>query len=202
MEHDVVEVPDLAEPIVGYRTWRLGYEFFLGVDELALLAVTSWGDWSSAVTCQNGADAIWQPGQNTAWCTGQGRTCREREALGDDAKCNQTNLPRTRCSCGFYAYKEVSWLRHMNTGQSCIHTHHPIWLPNGAQHMPLCYILGEVWMWGRVVEHERGYRSQYAAVKELYLPKEDANRRVGGTNTYEAYINRLAQLYQVPVMKF
>ena len=55
-----------------------------------------------------------------------------------------------RCTCGIYAYKTqqgAEW------GDNRPETDNHIW--------------GEVWLWGRVVEHEKGYRAQYAYPKSL-----------------------------------
>lgn len=38
------------------------------------------------------------------------------------------------------------------------------------------YVYGTVWMWGTVIEHERGYRSQYASIRSLdYAASEGIN---------------------------
>jgi hypothetical protein len=52
------------------------------------------------------------------------------------------------------------------------------------------YIMGAVYLWGEVIEHQEGYRAQYAYPKELWVSKEfDA-----------AMIVRLEETYGVPVV--
>lgn len=58
--------------------------------------------------------------------------------------------PRSDCTCGIYASKSLNDLRW--TG----YTHHGIH--------------GEVCLWGTVVEHERGWRAQFAYPKNLVVP--------------------------------
>lgn len=56
------------------------------------------------------------------------------------------------CTCGVYAAKaldRLSSIRFWNRG-----------------------IRGEAWLWGAVVEHERGWRAQFAYPKTLFLPAE------------------------------
>ncbi len=74
------------------------------------------------------------------------------------AKCGAGNAheahepPRADCTCGVYASKSREHLRL--TGYE----------PLG--------IRGEVHLWGTVVEHELGWRSQFAYPKTLYLPPD------------------------------
>jgi len=52
------------------------------------------------------------------------------------------------------------------------------------------HIMGEVYLWGEVIEHEEGYRAQFAYPKELWVKKDfDA-----------AMIVRLEETYGVPVI--
>ena len=71
--------------------------------------------------------------------------------------------PVQGCSCGIYAHK----------------TEDPI---NYAD----CW--GEVYMWGKVVDHETGYRSQYAYPKQLFV-----------TEKHATFIPILSGAYGVPV---
>ncbi len=58
--------------------------------------------------------------------------------------------PRSDCSCGIYASKSLDHLRQLGYTESRIH--------------------GEVCLWGTVVEHEGGWRAQFAYPKSLILP--------------------------------
>lgn len=72
-------------------------------------------------------------------------------------KCGE-ELPGERCSCGIYAFKKPAQV-----------------FADGYHQQDL---LGEVWLWGRVVEHERGWRAQYAAVKRLYFAKHHVMKKI------------------------
>ena len=62
---------------------------------------------------------------------------------------NVADLPCFTCSCGIYAAKRVEHLHQCRYGKFGVH--------------------GEVYLWGRVVEHERGWRAQFAYPKSLFL---------------------------------
>ena len=60
--------------------------------------------------------------------------------------------PQTNCTCGVYAAK----------------TFHDLCSVGYAK----CGIHGEVYLWGTVVEHELGWRAQFAYPKTLFLPPD------------------------------
>jgi hypothetical protein len=60
--------------------------------------------------------------------------------------------PQTDCTCGVYAAKSREHLRQFGYERHGIH--------------------GEVHLWGTVVEHEFGWRSQFAYPKALFLPPD------------------------------
>lgn len=68
------------------------------------------------------------------------------------AKCRTTDheAPVDHCSCGVYATKSYQHLQQI--------------IPVGA------FVHGEVYLWGTVVEHDAGYRAQFAYPKSLVLP--------------------------------
>jgi hypothetical protein len=62
-------------------------------------------------------------------------------------------MPIDNCQCGIYAFKTPYKLRKDNyLNQS---------------------LLGEVWLWGKVIEYTMGFRAEYAYPKALYLPSLD-----------------------------
>jgi hypothetical protein len=61
-------------------------------------------------------------------------------------------VPKADCRCGVYASKRLDSLRSM-----CFWD---------------CGVRGEVLLWGTVVEHEHGWRAQFAYPKTLYVPYE------------------------------
>ena len=71
-------------------------------------------------------------------------------APGAEQQHAEHEAPQLRCTCGVYAARSIQHLRtfgYMRFG-----------------------IYGEVWLWGTVVEHEQGWRAQYAYPKNFTLP--------------------------------
>ncbi len=60
--------------------------------------------------------------------------------------------PQTNCTCGVYAVKTLHHFRSAGYERYGIH--------------------GEVYLWGTVVEHELGWRAQFAYPKTLFLPSD------------------------------
>jgi len=58
--------------------------------------------------------------------------------------------PRSDCTCGVYAAKTLDHLRRIGYTQDRFQ--------------------GEVWLWGTVVEHEGGWRAQFAYPKTFFVP--------------------------------
>jgi len=80
--------------------------------------------------------------------------------------------PLAECGCGFYAFKTLPDLVE--------------WLENRESSI----ILGEVYLWGKVVDCQYGYRAQYAYPKRFY------------SNSYEyknAYNNSILALHEFNV---
>ncbi len=90
----------------------------------------------------------WSPGKPLAaacMASNRGTTAGRAEAAHD-----ANDAPREKCTCGVYASKS---LEHLHT--------------TGYERYGIC---GEVNLWGTVVEHEQGFRAQFAYPKNLYLP--------------------------------
>jgi hypothetical protein len=64
-------------------------------------------------------------------------------------KHNPADLPSLSCTCGVYAARTMEHLRQCGYRKRAVH--------------------GEVFLWGTVVEHERGWRGQFAYPKTLFL---------------------------------
>jgi preprotein translocase subunit YajC len=62
---------------------------------------------------------------------------------------NPAELPSFGCTCGVYAARTMEHLRQCGYRKLGVH--------------------GEVYIWGTVVEHERGWRAQFAYPKTLFL---------------------------------
>jgi hypothetical protein len=94
------------------------------------------------------------------------------------ARCSQVGLlhdaraPVWDCSCGFYAYKAESSL-------------------SASEYLTVSRGLtvgGRVAFWGRVVDHEIGYRAEHAYPQVLYLR---------GEPRYDEVVKRLADRYAI-----
>ena len=73
-------------------------------------------------------------------------------ADGKAAPLDGHEAPQDGCSCGVYAAKDFTYLR--NSGYADFGVH------------------GEVYLWGKVVEHRFGWRAQYAYPKSVVLPPD------------------------------
>jgi hypothetical protein len=60
------------------------------------------------------------------------------------------DVPKENCSCGIYAARDANHLEILHYAQQGI--------------------CGEVYLWGKVVEHEQGYRAQFAYPKNFVIP--------------------------------
>jgi hypothetical protein len=80
------------------------------------------------------------------------RASRWRRNAELETRMTPTSLRETDCTCGVYASKTREHLR--GTGYERLG------------------IRGEVHLWGTVVEHEFGYRSEFAYPKTLFLPPD------------------------------
>lgn len=121
----VSEIPDLIEPIVGWRCWRVYND-----GSLAALNAGSYGP------------EVWPPRE------AKQATCHKSTYLNPLAgRRDHTNGPRESCSCGYYAAKLLS----------------------KAQWPESNYAYGRVAMWGKVIEHEGGFRGEYAYPIEVII---------------------------------
>jgi len=90
----------------------------------------------------------WFPGKPLAAAC---RASNRRTTVGRAEAAHDANdAPQEKCRCGVYASKS---LEHLHT--------------TGYERYGIC---GEVNLWGTVVEHEQGFRAQFAYPQNLYLP--------------------------------
>lgn len=89
----------------------------------------------------------WVPGRRlSALC----RTDARRFISGMSRSTHDSDqLPHPNCTCGVYAAKTVERLRQCGYGRFGVY--------------------GEVYLWGTVVEHERGWRAEFAYPKSFVL---------------------------------
>lgn len=100
-----------------------------------------------------------------------GQTNDWKPKTAKPAKCsNGSNhrAPSRDCGCGYWSFKSMDQLTAALRSYSSS-----------------VVVVGEVEIWGRVIECENGYRSEFAYPKELWLLKPD--------------LDYLSQLYGVPV---
>ncbi len=112
-------------------------------EETCVFALTGWRRWVTPMFQElllSNNRTIWAPYEKLeAKCLASGF-----------AGLVNKNCAGIHCGCGIYAYKkqqDAEW------GENRPETDNHIW--------------GEVWLWGRVVEHQTGYRAQYAYPKSL-----------------------------------
>src|ERR1039458_8151982 len=92
----------------------------------------------------------WSPGKPLASAC---RASNRRTTVGRAEAAHDANdAPQEKCRCGVYASKS---LEHLHT--------------TGYERYGIC---GEVNLWGTVVEHEQGFRAQFAYPKTLFLPPD------------------------------
>jgi hypothetical protein len=77
------------------------------------------------------------------------------------ATCPRTDheAPADACSCGVYAAKNYQHLEDISSSTAAE-----------------LYVHGEVYLWGKVVEHDLGYRAQFAYPRTLVLPSNIESR--------------------------
>jgi hypothetical protein len=92
-------------------------------------------------------DEPWSPGRRIV----AGCRAASRGSIGARAEATHDlhEAPQADCTCGVYASKSLEHLRTTGYARYGIH--------------------GEVSLWGTVVEHEHGWRAQFAYPKNMYL---------------------------------
>jgi len=109
---------------------------------------TGWNPHSAPLKSFN--DEWWSPGHAiAAICTASSGWAPVRGAEGVHAR---HEAPQAACTCGIYAAKSFDRLRDQG------------YLGRG--------IRGEVYLWGKVIEHRSGWRAQFAYPKTLVLSPE------------------------------
>lgn len=84
--------------------------------------------------------------------------------------------PVRRCACGIYAYTDAAELIRGEATAMALYQR----------------VIGEVELWGKVWEHERGYRAQFARVRSLWWTGHGMSLPV---------VQVLADRYNVPVVE-
>jgi hypothetical protein len=169
------QVPDAIEPIVGWRMWRLPPSA-LYVDLVGRFDGGAMGAGSPAQV-----EAFWlRSGNGEPWIPGRAlqARCRSGAPYGKAPVRHDESSPTTGCRCGIYATETrdplLKFLRLVR--RSGLH------------------VFGEVNLWGRVVIHQSGYRSQFAYPRRLWLLN-----RVGCPEELVKSVLERLETYRVPV---
>src|ERR1035438_5624358 len=129
----------------------------------------------------------WHPSQSLA------ARCRASAVVGPivgraEAVHDAHEVPQTDCTCGVYAAKNLEHLRQFGYEGRGIH--------------------GEVYLWGTVVEHELGWRAQFAYPKSLFLSPDsipsdtkEMEARLGALAAYETDIFIVGHGQSIPLCR-
>lgn len=113
-------------------------------EEVVVHALVGWRRWSvtmfgEELMSNNGVK--WIPHEKLT------AVCKAGPSIVDPAAI-VTGCRGVECGCGIYSYKEREQAEHGDNAPTTV-TH--VW--------------GEVWLWGRVIEHKHGFRAQFAYPK-------------------------------------
>lgn len=127
-----MQAPDYCEPIIGIRAW------FLSVND-HLEQIARWGELPYYWPIDDAPPAL---------CIAKACSLTRTER----------HLPvQPSSTCGYWAFKRIDWpkigiqqiMHHLDQGQH-------------AGYRQQAMVIGEVALWGRMIEHECGYRAEYA----------------------------------------
>ena len=129
-------------------------------------ALTAWRAWHLVRTDAGlrlhaiGRDRVWEPRErHTATCL---RRRRWRERLQRPRAAHPA--PHWDCTCGIWAVGSAcETVRALDS--------------YGRSWKPLHRVVGQVALWGEVVQHDRGWRAQYAYPTRLLVPVRRLNDR-------------------------
>jgi hypothetical protein len=97
-------------------------------------------------------EGVWAPGTTAL------AACRRHEdAFAAPVPLHQ--VPSAACTCGFHAARDPADALAYLRGRD--------------EHATICRIVGEVALWGWLVEMERGWRASCAYPARLYVPDDD-----------------------------
>jgi hypothetical protein len=105
----------------------------------------------------------------------RGLAWKPREALEAVCPDELHEVPADRCKCGVWAASEPENLHEVKW------TFSP---PKGIDPLPGVLVVGQISMWGRLIEHERGWRSSHAYPKHLYVFADDPALAAALRDTY------------------
>jgi len=123
-----------------------------------IMPVVGYRVWSwDAIGLKSLNGELWMPGQRLS------AACRRLAGRAEDGLAVH-DAPQTDCTCGVYAAKSLDCLRALG-------------------YMRYGSIYGELYLWGTVVEHQLGWRAQFAYPKKLVLPIDTVPLSVGAAES-------------------
>jgi hypothetical protein len=164
-------VETLVTPIVGWRLWHMS------VDGSQLFSL-------------NATHVEWEPKKRlVAQCSAGGGTQYIGNGTITSEIIHKTDNPvHPKCSCGIWAYKSPEDLLaydivaspsildffQVRSNWGCYKLTRGTGETREYRDFETVQVLGEVYLWGKVMVHQQGYRAQYACVKQLhYVLKYD-----------------------------
>jgi hypothetical protein len=122
-----------------------------------IMPVVGYRVWSwDAIGLKSLNGELWMPGQSLS------AACRKLAGRAEHGYVTH-EAPHEDCTCGVYSAKSLDHLRTFGYMQYGIY--------------------GEVWLWGTVVEHQLGWRAQFAYPKKLVLPIDTVPLSMGAAES-------------------
>lgn len=156
------DVPDYAEPLVGYRMWKIGVG-----DQLLSPAQNAL--WTPGVPLK--AECRFSFGWPMNWWAGPMPGSNVSPLDQAKRKCDQVPCGEEFArwhggyGCGIYSWSDFDYfLEHGYTAAALL----------GAKKSDVA--IGTCYVWGRVVQQTMGYRSEFAALRSLYATHGRAGR--------------------------
>lgn len=158
----------------------------------AIEPVRAWRAWRIAQTADGlRLQSITFPG--TTYWPARERMVAECRRTASIKRCLAS--PKTDCSCGIYAARTVADARpYVNSWN--LSREYAAEKPVGAT---VWLAIGRVDLWGKVIEHDQGWRAQYAYPRQLLIPA-----KIDGAKTQPDNLDDVAaelrDAYRVPVL--
>lgn len=128
-----------------------------------IMPVVGYRVWSwDAIGLKSLNGELWMPGQPLS------AACRTLAGRAEDGLAVH-DAPQMNCTCGVYAAKSLDCLRALG-------------------YMRYGSIYGELYLWGTVVEHQLGWRAQYAYPKNFTLPLDMVPFGMSRTELWLTYL--------------
>lgn len=170
----------VAEPVEGWRIWKVVRREVATLDKETIVALADAFDrgenpFRSLIApqlCSVGREYTWRPGVTEATCISNEMTYG---AFMYGRPPQMHDAPDANCNCGIWILKDEN----------------DLWRTLAEYRMQIPLVYGRVRAWGRLVEHERGFRAQYAQPLSASL--------IAHVGDDKRTARELASAYQIPV---